>query len=116
MYIHVPSFPFNESSARSPSQVLEDGTKVPHEGVESIFCTGTTLDIVGLKDLGQGEPMLLLKAVAKDVILHDINFRAAISDFSVIKHKMNECGTCCGRRRLMQRGRMCWMPIAFCVC
>ena len=46
---------------------------------------GTTLKLVGIEDMG---PELLLKRVEKEVIVKDINFRGAISDFSSAKKEI----------------------------
>lgn len=52
------------------------------------MCTaGTTLKLVGIDDMG---PELLLKRVDKEVIVKDIQFRGAISDFSVAKKEITK--------------------------
>uniref|UniRef100_A0A7S0R4E4 WD repeat-containing protein 63 n=1 Tax=Pyramimonas obovata TaxID=1411642 RepID=A0A7S0R4E4_9CHLO len=66
----------------------EGGPMVPEPGVESIFLTGTTLKLVGIEDMGKN---LLMKHVETATLLHDIQFRGAISDFHPIKTKIQKC-------------------------
>lgn len=61
------------------------------DGVESLFCTETTLGRVACEDLGEGEGKVLTKYVPKETILDDIQFRGAISDFHPIKKKIEKC-------------------------
>lgn len=71
--------------------VGENGKPIPAHGVESIFLTGTTLELVGLADMGSAKG-LMTKRIEKEVILNDIQFRGAISDFHPIKAKVLEAG------------------------
>ena len=64
-----------------PAYREEDGEKVPLPGCFSLFVTDKTKELVGADDLGPGEGQTLYKEVAKDVIMEDIRFRGAISDF-----------------------------------
>ncbi|KAG1670681.1 hypothetical protein FOA52_010956 [Chlamydomonas sp. UWO 241] len=74
----------------TPYGTAEDGKVVPLPGVESVFLTGTTVELVGLSHLGAGagKEGHLVDYIAKDKILGDIQFRGAISDFYVIKQKI----------------------------
>ena len=54
---------------------------MPLPGCFSLFVTDKTKELVGADDLGPGEGQTLYKEVAKDVIMEDIRFRGAISDF-----------------------------------
>jgi len=56
--------------------------------VESIFLTGTTLKMVGMDDMGENN---LYKKIDSETLLHDIQFRGAISDFHSIKAKISKC-------------------------
>ena len=53
-----------------------DGTKAPCAGVLSVFLTATTVDILACR----AEPPETTRAVSKDKILGDIQFRGAIAD------------------------------------
>ncbi|PNW72384.1 hypothetical protein CHLRE_16g674515v5 [Chlamydomonas reinhardtii] len=63
----------------------EEGKPVPLDGVESLFLTGTTIELVGLKELGAANVM---GEVSRDELLKDIQFRGAISDFHAYKAKI----------------------------
>ena len=65
----------------------EDGTKAPLAGVQSIFVTDSTKKIVGCEELGPNNPQMKVK---KSVILEDIRFRGAISDFKVIQKDLED--------------------------
>jgi len=73
-----------------PYGTNEEGKKVPLEGVQSIFLTGTTVEIVGLAHVGEGEGKdgSTSAYVSKEAILGDIQFRGAISDFYAIKQQI----------------------------
>ncbi|GAX83067.1 hypothetical protein CEUSTIGMA_g10493.t1 [Chlamydomonas eustigma] len=74
-----------------PYALNEDGRKIPLHGVESIFLTGSTVEIIGITHLGgDKEGGKLADFVYKEKILQDIQFRGAISDFHVIKTKVLE--------------------------
>lgn len=63
----------------------------PVAGLESLFLTGTTLKIIGLEEeLGTDA----LKELPLKVLLDDIQFRGAISDFHPIREKL-KVGQCC---------------------
>ena len=49
--------------------------------------TGGTLTIVGLDDMGPG---LRLKSVSKETLLADVQYRGAISDFTIIKNQIGK--------------------------
>ncbi|GMH45419.1 hypothetical protein BSKO_13376 [Bryopsis sp. KO-2023] len=64
----------------------EEGKIIPLPGVESVFLTGTTVEIVGLQEIAEeGDDKPRATHVAKEVILNDIQFRGAISDFHPYK-------------------------------
>ncbi|GIL86238.1 hypothetical protein Vretimale_13768 [Volvox reticuliferus] len=63
----------------------EEGKPVPLHGVESLFLTGTTIELVGLSGLG---PDRVMGEVTKEVLLGDIQFRGAISDFHALKARI----------------------------
>lgn len=63
----------------------EEGKPIPLPDVESVFLTGTTVELVGLKGLGPGNVM---GTVTREALLGDIQFRGAISDFHAIKAKI----------------------------
>ena len=68
--------------------VLEDGKKGPLPGVESVFCTNSTLQLLGLDDLVaevDGRPRVMSKTIGKEELLKDIQFRGSISDFHYLK-------------------------------
>ena len=75
--------------ADEPFEVLltagED--KAPPPGVYSLYCSGTTMEIVGAAGLDEDNPY---KFVPKKTILDDIQFRGAISDFKDITDKIKE--------------------------
>ena len=48
---------------------------------------GGTLKIVGLEDMG---PEVLLKRVSKETLLGDIQYRGAISDFTIVKKQISK--------------------------
>lgn len=51
--------------------------------------TGTTIQIVELSDMGEDKG-LTEKAISKETLMKDIQFRGAISDFYVIKQKIQD--------------------------
>jgi hypothetical protein len=59
----------------------------PMPGIESLFLTGTTLKIVGLEEGGALEANAL-KELPLKILLDDIQFRGAISDFHPIREKL----------------------------
>ncbi|KXZ55747.1 hypothetical protein GPECTOR_2g1297 [Gonium pectorale] len=63
----------------------DEGRPVPLPGAESLFLTGTTLDLVGLGSLGPGN---LMAEVTREMLLGDIQFRGAISDFHAVRAKI----------------------------
>jgi len=64
---------------------------VPLPGSESLFLTGTTLEIVGLGNLGSDkEGGQMSGYVSKEALLKDIQFRGAISDFHAYKAKIQD--------------------------
>lgn len=68
--------------------LLEDGKKAPLPGVESLFCTSSTLQLLGLNDLVEsvdGRPPVPMKTITKEELLKDIQFRGSISDFHYLK-------------------------------
>lgn len=62
---------------------------MPLPGVESLFLTGTTVQMVGLDDMG-AEKGVMQKEIEKETIMKDVQFRGAISDFYVIKQKIQD--------------------------
>lgn len=83
--------PFDEAAeADRPIPALfkesPDGSAAPLDGIVSLFLTSTTLDLVKCSRVaGQGVAHGVVAAVSKDVILGDIQFRGAISDFYAYK-------------------------------
>jgi len=73
-----------DSGADAPAPA---GPEVQMPGVESLFLTGTTLKLVGIDDMGDD---LLMKYVDAETLLHDVQFRGAISDFHAIKGKLQK--------------------------
>ncbi|KAK9820498.1 hypothetical protein WJX72_010908 [[Myrmecia] bisecta] len=75
-----------EAELPLPYAVSTSGRKEPLPGVQSIFLTGTTIEIIGLQALaGDGRGMLY---VPKEKLLKDVQFRGAISDFHPIRDKI----------------------------
>ena len=69
----------------------ETGKKLPLPGVESVFLTGTTTEILGISHLGSGkEGGKLMDWISKEKILNDIQFRGAISDLYNLKARLQE--------------------------
>ena len=63
-----------------------DGSPAPLDGIISVFLTSTTLDLVKCSHLsGHQVPHGTTAPIAKDVIVGDIQFRGAISDFYAFK-------------------------------
>lgn len=86
--------PPSEGDLPLPYALNEEGKPIPLPGVESIFCTASTLEILGLTALGTtvpgeyGPEVVKQLPVSKEVLLHDIQFRGAISDLAIIKQKI----------------------------
>jgi len=69
----------------------EEGKKMPLPGVETLFLTGTTVEILGLTHLGaQKEGGRVMDLIPKEKVLGDVQFRGAISDFHQYKAKILE--------------------------
>ncbi|GLC44506.1 hypothetical protein PLESTB_000065900 [Pleodorina starrii] len=80
-YVPVKDLPpLPEAFARN-----EEGKPIPLPGVESLFLTGTTIELVGLTGLGPGH---VQGELTREVLLGDIQFRGAISDFHALKAKI----------------------------
>lgn len=71
-----------------PYAVNDEGKPVPLLGVESIFLTGTTTELVGLVPADDTSSSSRSTYVPKEKLLGDIQFRGAISDFYSIKQKV----------------------------
>lgn len=56
---------------------------------DAAWCAGTTIELVGLKELGAANVM---GEVSRDELLKDIQFRGAISDFHAYKAKIQAAG------------------------
>ncbi|KAK9850456.1 hypothetical protein WJX84_004573 [Apatococcus fuscideae] len=61
-----------------------DGTKKPIPGAFSVFLTGTTLDILGIKQLSAAKTSTV-GFVSKQKVQKDVQFRGAISDLYSIR-------------------------------
>jgi len=71
---------------------LEDGKKAPLPGVESLFCTSSTLQLLGLSrlvDEADGSAPATL-TISKEELLKDIQYRGTISDFHYMKKMIEE--------------------------
>lgn len=78
--------------APAPFVLDGQGKPAPLPGVEPVFLTGTTVELLGLQpppppDGGPAAPLLLI-TVPKEKLLGDIQFRGAISDFHALKGKI----------------------------
>eukprot|EP00892_Ulva_mutabilis_P003077 jgi/Ulvmu1/12770/UM096_0012.1 len=88
--------PFDENAeADRPIPALfkqhPDGSAAPLDGILSMFLTSTTLDIVKCPQLaGQDVPHGTSAVISKDVLMGDIQFRGAISDFYAFKAAIAE--------------------------
>ena len=70
---------------------LEDGSKAPLPGVMSLFITSTSLELLKCPELvGTAVPHGASAEMSKDVIMGDIQFRGAISDFYAFKQQISE--------------------------
>lgn len=70
---------------------LDDGTKAPLPGVMSLFITSTSLELLKCPELaGTTVPHGTSAQMSKDVIMGDIQFRGAISDFYAFKQQISE--------------------------
>lgn len=83
--------PFDEEAERDrpiPALFKEhpDGSLAPLDGILSVFLTSTTLDLIKCSHLaGQDVAQGTAAPVSKEVIIGDIQFRGAISDFYAFK-------------------------------
>jgi dynein intermediate chain 3, axonemal len=70
---------------------LEDGSKAPLPGVLSLFLTSTSLELLKCPELvGTTVPHGTSAKLSKDVILGDVQFRGAISDFYQFRQQISE--------------------------
>ena len=70
---------------------LADGSKAPLPGVISLFITSTSLELLKCPELvGTAVAHGTSAEMSKDVIMGDIQFRGAISDFYAFKQQISE--------------------------
>lgn len=88
----APTDPEAPQPIPTPYALNDQGKPAPLTGVEPVFLTGTTVDLLGLAPAkpadGAAAPPVVLITVSKEKLLGDIQFRGAISDFHAIKSKI----------------------------
>ena len=83
--------PAEMAEAPPPPYAEKGDEKVPLPGCFSLFVTDKTKEIVGALDLGVGEGKVLQKWVEKAVVVEDMRFRGAISDFKEFQKGIEAC-------------------------